>query len=1061
MRRILSLLSLAIPAALVMAALPASGAGKDNSVESAVARLKAETGGAAKVSLHPATGKARFVRVSPDSGSKTAGRTSGAPKAPRSPAQVSGDFLRTHGGLFGIRSASSELSLVRSFADKLGGHHLVYRQMHKGVPVFGGELRAHVRGDAMHVVNGAFVPDLALRTKPTRDWQNVARTALAKVKLDSGAEVLAVRSHRLLVFREGLIKGVPGQNRLVWEVEVGDGKKVREFVYMDAHNGKLVDQITGIQDLPNRRAYDALGTTAPGPNYPASPFWSEGDAFPTGVTEADNMISASGETYDLFSHGFGRDSFDGSGGIMDSIFNRGNGCPNASWNGLFISFCPGTTTDDITAHEWGHAYTEYTHNLIYQWQPGALNESYSDIWGETVDRINGRGLDSPDAPRTADACSAFTTLPPVLHVNTPAGIAGDYPAGAALFGPALLPGGLTGDVVLVDDGVGNLTPPTGAAGNLSVMDGCETPFVNAGAIAGKIAMVYRGTCGFAVKVKNAQTAGAIGVIVGNHTLGGNGVITMAGVDATITIPSLSVGNANAEIVRAQLGGGVNATLRRGSGQPIDTSYRWLMGEESTAFGGAIRDMWNPTCYSNAGKVSDTQYTCSTTDNGGVHSNSGVPNHAYALLLDGGTYNGQTVGSIGLNKVAHIYYRAQSVYQGLASDFADHADALEQSCADLIGSSLNDIATGAPSGETINASDCDQVAAAAAAVELRTPPTQCNFQPLLAKTPPDFCAAGTEPVSLFKERFENGAAGWATSHDAVSPADFTDRDWQVVNSLPDDRPGSAMFAVDPTGGTCAPGGDESGVLHLTSPTINVPNGVSQPLLTFEHWLATEPGWDGGNLKVSVNGGPWQVVAASAYSYNPYNTSLFTAPQGNTNPMAGEQAFSGTDGGSVSGSWGISRVDLTGYAGAGDSVQLRYDLGTDGCGGAFGWYVTDVVAYACISTTKPTVSVNDVSVTEGNSGSKGQDFEFSLSHPYSKAVRVFYRTSSDTARAGSDYVPRIGSLLINALTLNNRVSVPIRGDRSVESDETFNMNVTSVQNATILDDQGVCTILNDDN
>ena len=45
------------------------------------------------------------------------------------------------------------------------------------------------------------------------------------------------------------------------------------------------------------------------------------------------MIIASKETYDLFFNAFGRDSFDGAGAIMDSIFNRGYSCPNASWNG--------------------------------------------------------------------------------------------------------------------------------------------------------------------------------------------------------------------------------------------------------------------------------------------------------------------------------------------------------------------------------------------------------------------------------------------------------------------------------------------------------------------------------------------------------------------------------------------------------------------------------------------------------------------------------------------------------------------------------------------------------
>ena len=43
-------------------------------------------------------------------------------------------------------------------------------------------------------------------------------------------------------------------------------------------------------------------------------------------------------------------------------------CPNANWNGVTTNYCNGVTSDDVVAHEWGHAYTEYTHGLIYQWQ---------------------------------------------------------------------------------------------------------------------------------------------------------------------------------------------------------------------------------------------------------------------------------------------------------------------------------------------------------------------------------------------------------------------------------------------------------------------------------------------------------------------------------------------------------------------------------------------------------------------------------------------------------------------------------------------------------------------
>ena len=161
-------------------------------------------------------------------------------------------------------------------------------------------------------------------------------------------------------------------------------------------------------------------------------------------------------------------------------------------------------------------------------------------------------------------------------------------------------------------------------------------------------------------------------------------------------------------------------MRPKSDAAPENSYRWLLTEDATAFnptappgGHAIRDMWNPNCLSDPGKVTDAEYHCATTDAGGVHTNSGVPNHGFALLVDGGTYNGRTVAALGLTKAAHIYWRAQSVYQTPASDFADHADALEASCRDLIGAPLRGLSTGAPagpSGQTITAADCAAITA---------------------------------------------------------------------------------------------------------------------------------------------------------------------------------------------------------------------------------------------------------------------------------------------------------------------------------------------------------------
>ena len=122
-----------------------------------------------------------------------------------------------------------------------------------------------------------------------------------------------------MIFREGLARGVPGPNHLAYEVEVGDGATVREFVYVDAHNGKVIDRISGTPDQLKRRAYNGRNLPECRRPTPDNPFWVEGQAFPTGNIEADRIIRGSKETYRMFFNAFGRDSFDGKGATMDSI----------------------------------------------------------------------------------------------------------------------------------------------------------------------------------------------------------------------------------------------------------------------------------------------------------------------------------------------------------------------------------------------------------------------------------------------------------------------------------------------------------------------------------------------------------------------------------------------------------------------------------------------------------------------------------------------------------------------------------------------------------------------
>lgn len=114
----------------------------------------------------------------------------------------------------------------------------------------------------------------------------------------------------------------------------------------------------------------------------------------------------------------------------------------------------------------------------------------------------------------------------------------------------------------------------------------------------------------------------------------------------------------------------------------------------------------------------------------------------------------------------------------------------------------------------------------------------------------------------------------------------------------------------------------------------------------------------------------------------------------------------------------------------------------------------------SAALPTLSINDVSVTEGNSGSKSASFTVQLSQASSQPVTVKYATANGTATAGTDYTAAANTLTFAAGETRKTIAVSVRGDTSREANETFLVNLSSATNATIADAQGVGTITNDD-
>jgi len=154
------------------------------------------------------------------------------------------------------------------------------------------------------------------------------------------------------------------------------------------------------------------------------------------------------------------------------------------------------------------------------------------------------------------------------------------------------------------------------------------------------------------------------------------------------------------------------------------------------------------------------------------------------------------------------------------------------------------------------------------------------------------------------------------------------------------------------------------------------------------------------------------------------------------------------------------------------------------------VDDVNIYTCTQKTLPTISINDVSVEEGDHGFNDAVFTVSLSHAYHQKVTVKYEVRPGTARPDSDYVTggrhhndrdghkgdfdgkghdgrdrddhkgNVQTIEIEPLSISAPIKVRIRGDRRREADETFFVRLSKPKNAVIGDGSGTGTILNDD-
>jgi Zn-dependent metalloprotease len=332
--------------------------------------LRRDAGGQVELTQNPQTGTPSFIRTRVPVAALALAATDTSAVA------VGYGFVGRYAGLMGIARARDELQPGETVTDDLGMRSVALHQVHEGVRVYGGAVRLHFSRDGQFIVavGNGFLPRIRVRsTRPTISADSAV--GVARQAMPGGAP----GSPALVVYPGVPARGAP---KLAWLVEVRDDSIPARNVYVvDADNGDVLDVLDRLYTARDRKTYDANNTTT----LPGTLRRSEGTG-PVGDQDVDNAHDFAGATYDYYANTHGRDSYDNAGATLISTANYGANYQNAFWDGQQMVYGDGFAVNDVAAHELTHAVTERTAGLEYRWQSGALNESFSDIFGAMVDR---------------------------------------------------------------------------------------------------------------------------------------------------------------------------------------------------------------------------------------------------------------------------------------------------------------------------------------------------------------------------------------------------------------------------------------------------------------------------------------------------------------------------------------------------------------------------------------------------------------------------------------------------------------------------------------------------
>ena len=311
---------------------------------------------------------------------------------------------------------------VKKVEDLHNTKHIRHQQIYNGIPVEGRVFITHYKNGNLKSANGNYEQNIEANTRPSLSKKEALKKALDY--FNAQKYITNINSDNL----KGELVILPVQNAcfLCYKFDLYASKPLkREYVFVDANTGEIrgrhnrihhedrkgtaVTQYNGIKEITAdsvdnyyrlRESGRGGGIVTLNVNYSvdkenATDFTDDDNHWedPTGKdAHAYGCHYNTEVTYDYYLEKFGRNSYDGNGAQLISYIHYGEEYNNAFWDGESMTYGDGDGTRygpftclDVVAHELTHGVTEYTAGLIYSNESGALNESFSDIFGVCVD----------------------------------------------------------------------------------------------------------------------------------------------------------------------------------------------------------------------------------------------------------------------------------------------------------------------------------------------------------------------------------------------------------------------------------------------------------------------------------------------------------------------------------------------------------------------------------------------------------------------------------------------------------------------------------------------------